>query len=162
MKIVLNQNSEVVESIKAQLKENKGYCPCAVTKNTDTKCICKDFKDKCAAGYIGECNCGLYKSVPSIVYVCGDMHYKDEILQWSDYFSKLGYLVFLPELSRPYKLTDEQITNLANIREQKLHFSDTIFIVDSYGIVTEADKKIVDAAKKLGKKIQYASEMDQR
>jgi hypothetical protein len=160
MKVILNENKELVESIKAKIKDNNGHCPCAIVKNADTKCICKDFRDKCANGYLGECNCGLYKSIPSIVYIYGDTHYTNEILHWNDYFSKMGFIVFMPELFRPYKLTDEQIVSLKNVYEQKLHFADTIFIVDRYGEITEKMKKLIDAAKKLGKKIMYASETD--
>ena len=48
---------------KKQLIENDGYCPCALKKIPDTKCICKDFRDKINKGYKGECHCGLYESV---------------------------------------------------------------------------------------------------
>ena len=41
--------------IKA-LRENDGYCPCALEKTESTKCICKDF-DKMIEG---TCRCKLF------------------------------------------------------------------------------------------------------
>lgn len=38
---------------------NGGYCPCAVVKNEDTKCICKEFREQES----GLCHCGRYEKV---------------------------------------------------------------------------------------------------
>jgi len=56
MKIILNEDKELVEEIKKQLKENGGYCPCRLHKTPDTKCMCKVFREQ----EEGECPCGLY------------------------------------------------------------------------------------------------------
>ena len=56
MKIVFNSDKELVEEIKKKLKDNDNYCPCRVTKNPDTKCMCKEFREQ----EEGECHCGLY------------------------------------------------------------------------------------------------------
>ena len=63
MKIVINPDKDFVREMKTALKANNGFCPCALEKSKDTKCMCKDFRDKVRNGYIGECNCGLYKSI---------------------------------------------------------------------------------------------------
>ena len=57
IKIKLNPDAEKVAAVRKALKENDGYCPCAVVKNEDTKCICKDFRER------GKCHCGLYEVV---------------------------------------------------------------------------------------------------
>lgn len=59
MKIRVSDNKELVEEIRAQLKENGGYCPCKIEKTPDTKCMCKEFMDM----EEGECHCGLYVKV---------------------------------------------------------------------------------------------------
>ena len=59
MKIKQVDNQEVVQKIKAKLKENDGYCPCATKKTPETKCMCKAFLEQ----GIGECHCGLYEKV---------------------------------------------------------------------------------------------------
>lgn len=46
------------EDIAAAIKANGGYCICAVEKNPDTKCMCKDFLEQKESGI---CHCGLYK-----------------------------------------------------------------------------------------------------
>ena len=33
-------------SIGELVKANDGYCPCAVLKNEDTKCQCKEFREQ--------------------------------------------------------------------------------------------------------------------
>lgn len=54
--IKLNEDIELVKSIRKKLKENDGYCPCSLLKNDDTKCMCKEFREM----KTGECHCGLY------------------------------------------------------------------------------------------------------
>lgn len=63
MHVRINQDPEKVKAAREALKANKGYCPCAIVKDDDTKCMCKEFKLKVVRGYIGECDCGLYESL---------------------------------------------------------------------------------------------------
>ena len=46
LKIKLNEDKEIVDTIKQELKENNGYCPCKIIKNEDTKCMCKEFREQ--------------------------------------------------------------------------------------------------------------------
>ena len=57
LKISINTNKSIRESIQRALKENGGYCPCRIDKSEDTKCICKDFREQKTEG---ACHCGLY------------------------------------------------------------------------------------------------------
>ena len=50
------------QEIKDAIKDNDGYCVCAVDKNEDTKCMCKDFREQETSG---TCHCGLYKKTIS-------------------------------------------------------------------------------------------------
>lgn len=45
---------EIIEAVK----NNQGYCPCALEKTPDTKCMCKEFREMEKSGI---CHCGLYK-----------------------------------------------------------------------------------------------------
>lgn len=57
----LNENKEHVEKVRNAIINNGGYCPCSIIKNDDTKCMCKDFKDKMKdVNFKGYCHCGLY------------------------------------------------------------------------------------------------------
>lgn len=48
------------ESIGDLVAANDGYCPCAVFKTNDTKCICREFLE---SSELGPCHCGRYEKV---------------------------------------------------------------------------------------------------
>lgn len=58
------EEPELVKEILEQIKNNGGYCPCKILHNTDTKCMCKEFKDILNSSEPfadNTCACGLYK-----------------------------------------------------------------------------------------------------
>ncbi len=61
MKIKLNENAEVVKTVREGLKAKGGYCPCRMERTPDTKCMCKEFRDQIAdPNFEGYCHCMLY------------------------------------------------------------------------------------------------------
>ena len=54
--IKYNIENPAFEYIKKAVKDNKGFCPCKLLKNEDTKCMCKEFREH----EKGICHCGLY------------------------------------------------------------------------------------------------------
>ena len=61
MAIRLNEDKEIVKTIKEGLKKKGGYCPCKLEKNEDTKCMCKEFKEQIKdPNFEGFCHCLLY------------------------------------------------------------------------------------------------------
>lgn len=61
MKIRLNENTKIVETVQEGLKRTGGYCPCIREQNEDTKCMCKDFREKVKdPDFEGYCHCMLY------------------------------------------------------------------------------------------------------
>lgn len=58
LKIRENSDKELVKSIREKLQTNNGYCPCSLIKNTDTKCMCKEFREQTEEGL---CHCQLYE-----------------------------------------------------------------------------------------------------
>ena len=61
MAVKLNDNAEIVAKIKEGLKRTGGYCPCIREQNDDTKCMCKDFREKVKdPNFEGYCHCMLY------------------------------------------------------------------------------------------------------
>lgn len=64
MKITLNPDTEIVNTIKEGLKRTGGYCPCRREKKEEYKCMCEEFKAQIAdPNYEGFCHCMLfYKS----------------------------------------------------------------------------------------------------
>lgn len=64
MRVVLNEDKQHVRAIREALKENDNYCPCSRVKSPDTKCMCKDFRDKMDdIQFVGYCHCELYKKI---------------------------------------------------------------------------------------------------
>lgn len=61
MKILLNENEEIVSTVKAGLERTGGYCPCRLERTPDTKCMCKEFRDQIKdPSFTGYCHCLLY------------------------------------------------------------------------------------------------------
>lgn len=61
MAVKLNENKEIVETVRAGLKETGGYCPCRLDRSEENKCMCKEFKEQIAdPEFEGYCHCMLY------------------------------------------------------------------------------------------------------
>ena len=56
MKIKLNPDQEIVQTVREGLKRTGGYCPCRMERTEETKCMCKEFREMAS----GTCHCGLY------------------------------------------------------------------------------------------------------
>lgn len=52
-----NSNKKFADEIRKSIKANDGYCPCALVKDEDHKCMCKEFIE---SEELGPCKCGLY------------------------------------------------------------------------------------------------------
>ena len=60
MKIRIVDDIEQARRVQKAVNDNDGYCPCKLKKNSDTKCVCKQFRQ----AKPGEtCKCGLYVMV---------------------------------------------------------------------------------------------------
>ena len=61
MAVRLNENEEIVKTIKEGLMKKGGYCPCILDISDETKCMCKEFRDQIAdPNFEGYCHCMLY------------------------------------------------------------------------------------------------------
>ena len=61
IQIKQTKDKELLDEILRQLDANDHYCPCALTKSADTKCMCKKFRDQIEKRKPGECDCGRYE-----------------------------------------------------------------------------------------------------
>ena len=55
MQININPDKDFVAHMRKALKDNNGFCPCAIVRSEDTKCMCKEFREM----EEGTCHCGL-------------------------------------------------------------------------------------------------------
>jgi len=61
MAVRLNENEQLVKTIKDGLERTGGYCPCKLDRSEDNKCICKEFREQIADdSFEGYCHCMLY------------------------------------------------------------------------------------------------------
>ncbi len=61
MRVVLNKDTEIVNTVKEGLKRTGGYCPCRLERTEENKCICKEFKSQIDdPEFEGYCHCMLY------------------------------------------------------------------------------------------------------
>ena len=61
MAVRLNEDAEVVKTVKDGLKRTGGYCPCRLQRTEENKCICKEFREQIAdPNFKGYCHCFLY------------------------------------------------------------------------------------------------------
>ena len=61
MGIRLNEDKEIVATIREGLKAKGGYCPCRLQRTEENKCICKEFREQMAdPSFEGYCHCRLY------------------------------------------------------------------------------------------------------
>ncbi len=60
MRIHVNEDKELVDTIRRGLKENEGYCPCVFESRgkDEYRCLCEDFRLRTPVG--SACHCGLY------------------------------------------------------------------------------------------------------
>lgn len=60
-KVRLNENKDVVNTVREGLKRTGGYCPCRLERTEATKCMCEEFKAQIEdPNYEGYCHCLLY------------------------------------------------------------------------------------------------------
>lgn len=59
MRFQLTEDLQHRAAVLTALRDNEGYCPCAIAKTPDTKCICRDFRQQKE----GPCHCGLYVKI---------------------------------------------------------------------------------------------------
>ncbi len=60
-KVRLNEDKELVKTIKEGLKRRGGYCPCRLEKKEEYRCICEEFRRQIAdPDFEGYCHCKLY------------------------------------------------------------------------------------------------------
>ena len=61
MAIRLNEDQEMVQTIRDGLKRTGGYCPCRLERTEENKCICAEFRAQMAdPTFTGYCHCMLY------------------------------------------------------------------------------------------------------
>ena len=60
-KVRLNEDAQVVRTVKDGLRASGGYCPCRAERTEENRCMCREFREQCAdPEFEGYCHCMLY------------------------------------------------------------------------------------------------------
>lgn len=146
------------KKIEDAIKENNGYCCCAIEKTDDTKCICKNFREQKQSGF---CHCGRYYKIlrSKIVTLCGSTRFKEEFIKAQKEFTLKGYIVLTVGLfghsGDDEALNDEVKTMLDELHKTKIEMADLIYIINPNNYIGESTRKEINWAIELGKKIEY-------
>ena len=46
MAVRLNEDQEMVKTVREGLKRTGGYCPCRLERTEENKCICREFREQ--------------------------------------------------------------------------------------------------------------------
>lgn len=61
MRLRLNEDKEVVKTVREGLIAKDGYCPCRVGRKPEYKCMCEEFRAQIAdENFEGFCHCKLF------------------------------------------------------------------------------------------------------
>lgn len=60
LKIIKNPLVFIYEEMTEAVRDNNGYCPCAIEKTEDTRCPCREFREQTTEG---ECRCGRFVKI---------------------------------------------------------------------------------------------------
>lgn len=144
------------KKIEEAIKENDGYCCCALEKNDDTKCMCKDFKEQEKYGF---CHCGRYFKVLKApkVCLCGSTRFKEKFIEVARDLTMKGYIVTMPMVfvhSGDDASAEDKIF-LDEVHKAKIADADLVYIVNCNGYIGNSTKSEIEWAIELGKKIEY-------
>lgn len=154
--IIPNPNFLHRKKIEEAIKNNDGYCCCAIEKNEDTKCMCRDFREQNKYGF---CHCGRYLKVLKCpkVCLCGSTRFKNEFIEIARDLTLKGYIVTMPMV---FVHSGDEVNNmdkeyLDEIHKAKIADCDLVYVINVNKYIGESTKSEIEWALKLGKKIEY-------
>lgn len=145
------------KSIEDAIKKNDGYCCCALEKTDETRCICKDFREKDSYGF---CHCGRYYKVlkAPVICLCGSTRFKEKFIEVARDFTLKGYIVTMPMVfvhSGDENISNEQKKFLDEVHKAKIADADLVYILNVDGYIGNSTRDEIEWALALNKKIEY-------
>ena len=151
--IYTNPNEEELKEIIEAVDANDGYCPCALEKTDDTKCMCKDFRDCADADF---CHCGRFYKVKNYetLALLGDISGYDSQENFVDWFERLSYQDFIV-LGIPLNIYDIHYGSEKHINLCKsiIAKSDALVVLGHNQEMTNLVENLIDWASRIGKKV---------
>lgn len=151
--ILKNPNEEEYNEISEAVKANGDYCPCALEKNEDTKCMCKLFRDSKETDY---CHCGRFYKVKNYetIALIGDTSEDEGTINYISWYEKMMNQDFIV-LGIPLDLYDINCGSEAhfNLCKSIIAKSDAVIVLGHdqkfYFMVSD----LIEWADSIGKKV---------
>lgn len=148
-----NPNEDALKEIVEAVDANEGYCPCALTKEDDTKCMCKEFRDSQDTDF---CHCGRFYKVRDYetLALLGDVSEEERATLYVDWFERLSYQDFII-LGLPINIYDFRCGSDGhmNLCRSIIAKADALVVLgheqEAYPLVSD----LIDWAGSIGKKV---------
>ena len=148
-----NPNEEELKEIIEAVDANEGYCPCALTKEDDTKCMCKVFRDSQDTDF---CHCGRFYKVANYetIALIGDTSEEERTTSYMDWFEKLIHqdFVVLGMPLNPYNMYFGSESQF-NLYKSIIAKSDAVIVLGHDKQLYPMVMDLVDWATVIGKKV---------
>lgn len=147
-----NPNEDELKEIIEAVDANEGYCPCALEKTDDTKCMCKDFRDSNSTNF---CHCGRFYKVKNYetIALIGDISDYTAQENYVDWYEMLIYQNFIV-LGIPLNLYDFHCGS-----EEHFNLCKTIIAKADAVVVLGHDQKLYSMIADL---IEWAKDIDKK
>ena len=148
-----NPESAIFKEVSDVIRKNGNYCCCAITKEPDTMCMCKDFREQQESGF---CHCNRFfkvKNIPIITILCAPQDYEYSI-GLAESLTVQGLNVLLPFYRDPIYHSLHEGTYRENIKAQ-IYKADMILVINSSEDAVEYLAEYIMWAEDLQKKILY-------
>ena len=158
-KIFKNPSEEDYKEITEAVKLNDNYCPCLSTKNEDTKCMCKNFRDSQDTDF---CHCGRFYKVADYetLALLGDVSGYSSQESFIDWFERLSYQDFIV-LGIPLNAYDVHYGGEKHINLCKsiIAKSDAVVVLGHCQELTDLVLELIEWAGSIGKKVLTREDM---
>jgi hypothetical protein len=156
--IFTTPDEELLNDIVGAIKDNGGYCCCAITKTEDDKCMCKKFREQENAGF---CHCGRYYKVKNAetVVLIGDCKIdgtEEKINELANTLDGFGFIVTtikrreLSNLSQHFAIRETNFTKIAKCDLVVVVNEATEFIQEFLEWAAEIGKPVTDTLRLKG------------
>lgn len=148
-----NPNEDELKEIIEAVDANEGYCPCALEKNPDTKCMCKEFRDNENTDF---CHCGRFYKVRNYetLALIGDVSEEDESKRYMEWCERLFHQDFIVT-GIPLNFYDINYNSnrRKNLYRSIIAKSDAVLVLGHSQELSDLVLELIEWAGSIGKKV---------
>ena len=153
LKVKPHPHSELFQELSKVIKDNDGYCCCAMVKNEDTKCMCKNFREQTKGGF---CHCGRFFKVreyPVITILCHPSE-ATEADAIAESLTAQGFVILTPRYGSELWYSEKKPI-FDEVQRTQIYMADLVFIMNTNEEAVDFLEEQIYWAQDLQKKIIY-------